>query len=267
MINVRELQPFFDHLLLIPGREMTTFHGHFNVFGVTQFMDWRISKGGLDLNAVLRDARSKGGIASVNHAEAPGGEECMGCRWTPAADTDMSLFSAVEVINYGDIMFSSAKYWDSQLRAGHRLAAVGGSDNHNATTPSGEVGAIGWPTTAVEADELSVPAILDGIRAGRTFIDLTASRDKMLDFEADAGGASAKMGGTLHMLRPELRFPCAFRRLRPRDRWFTCCWTVRNPRAPLPVGRLDGHRLVPCNRRTALAAPGGTRLDGRQRVD
>jgi hypothetical protein len=196
--QLRELQPFFDHLLLIPGREMTTFHGHFNVFGVTQFMDWRISKGGLDLNAVLRDARSKGGIASVNHAEAPGGEECMGCRWTPAPDTDMSLFSAVEVINYGDIMFSSAKYWDSQLRAGHRLAAVGGSDNHNATTPSGEVGAIGWPTTAVEADELSVPAILDGIRAGRTFIDLTASRDKMLDFAADVGGASAKMGGTLN---------------------------------------------------------------------
>jgi predicted metal-dependent phosphoesterase TrpH len=195
--QLRELQPFFDHLLLIPGREMTTFHGHFNVFGVTQFMDWRVSNGGLDLNTVLRDARAKGGIASVNHAEAPEGEGCMGCRWMPAAGTDMSLFSAVEVINYGEVMFSSAKYWDSELRAGHRLAAVGGSDNHNATTPPGEVGAIGWPATAVEADELSVPAILDGIRHGRTFIDLTGSRDKMLDFEAEAEGASAKMGGTL----------------------------------------------------------------------
>jgi predicted metal-dependent phosphoesterase TrpH len=195
---LRELQPYFDHLLLIPGREMTTFHGHFNVFGVTQFMDWRISKGGLDLNAVLRDARAKGGIASVNHAEAPEGEQCMGCRWMPAADPDMSLFSAVEVINYGQIMFSSAKYWDAQLRAGHRLAAVGGSDNHNATIPPGEVSAIGWPATAVEANELSVPAILDGIRHGRTFIDLTASRDKMLDFEAEAEGTSARMGGTLH---------------------------------------------------------------------
>jgi hypothetical protein len=196
--ELRELQPFFDHLLLIPGREMTTFHGHFNVFGVTQFMDWRISEGGLDLNAVLRDARAKGGIASVNHAEAPEGEDCMGCRWMPAADADMGLFSAVEVINYGEIMFSSAKYWDSQLRAGHRLAAVGGSDNHNATTPPGDVGAIGWPATGVEADELSVPAILNGIRGGRTFIDLTASRDKMLDFEAETQGASAKMGRTLH---------------------------------------------------------------------
>jgi hypothetical protein len=197
--QLRELQPFFDHLLLIPGREMTTFHGHFNVFGVTQFMDWRVGNGGLDLNTILRDARAKGGIASVNHAEAPEGEECMGCRWMPAAaGIDMGLFSAVEVINYGEMMFSSAKYWDSQLRAGHRLAAIGGSDNHNATTPPGTVGAIGWPRTAIEANELSVPAILNGIRAGRTFIDLTGSRDKMLDFEAEADGASAKMGGTLH---------------------------------------------------------------------
>ena len=158
---------------------------------------------------MLRDARAKGGIASVNHAEAPEGEECMGCRWMPPADADMGLFSAVEVINYGEIMFSSAKYWDSQLRAGHRLAAVGGSDNHNATIPPGDVGAIGWPATAVEADELSVPAILNGIRAGRTFVDLTASRDKMLDFEAEAEGASAKMGGTLHTARAATDSPCS----------------------------------------------------------
>jgi hypothetical protein len=196
--QMRELQFFFDHLLLIPGREMTTFHGHFNVFGVTQFMDWRITKGTLDVNTVLRDARSKGGIASVNHAESAEGEACMGCRWTLTNGTDMSLFSAIEVINNGKPMLSSAKYWDSQLRAGHRLAAVGGSDNHNATIPPGETAAIGWPVTGIEADELSVPAILNGIRAGRTFIDLTASRDKMLDFTADAGGVSAKMGGTLH---------------------------------------------------------------------
>jgi predicted metal-dependent phosphoesterase TrpH len=195
--QLRELQPYFDHVLLIPGREMTTFHGHFNVFGVTQFMDWRVGRDGLDLNEVLRDARAKGGIASVNHAEAPEGEECMGCRWAPAAGADIGLLSAVEVINYGEIMFSSAKYWDSQLGAGHRLAAIGGSDNHDATIAPGAVSAIGWPATAVEADQLSVAAILDGIRAGRTFIDLTGSRDKMVDFDVEANGISAKMGGTL----------------------------------------------------------------------
>jgi hypothetical protein len=195
--DMRELQPYFDRTLLIPGREMTTFYGHFNIFGVTQFMDWRVAKGGLDLNAVVRDALSKGGIASVNHGEAPGGEDCMGCRWEPAPGTDMGLFSAIEVINGGEIMFSSAKLWDYQLAEGHRLAAIGGSDSHNATAQPGP-GSIGWPTTVVEAEELSVPAILNAIRNGRTFIDLTASHDKMLDFEANAGAQPVSMGGTLH---------------------------------------------------------------------
>lgn len=95
-------------------------------------------------------------------------------------------------------MLSSAKYWDDQLREGYRLAAIGGSDSHNATNPPARPGSIGWPTTAVEADELSVPAILSGIRAGRTFVDLTASHDKAVDFEAQSGGATARMGGTLH---------------------------------------------------------------------
>ena len=194
--DMRELQPYFDRVLLIPGREMTTFHGHFNVFGVTQFIDYRVTPGGLDLNAVLRDAASKGGIASVNHAESPGGEACMGCRWEPPADEDMNLFTAAEVINGGRT--SHAKFWDAQLRDGHRLAAIGGSDSHNATSPPGPHGSIGWPTTVIEADELSVTAILNGIRAGRTFVDLTASHDKQLDFEAKSGDSHARMGEVLH---------------------------------------------------------------------
>jgi len=179
---------------------MTTFNGHFNIFGVTQFVDYRVIPGGLDLNAVLSDVRSKGGIASINHAEAPGGEACMGCKWKAPSTLDMSLFSAVEVINGGQIMLSSAKFWDSELQKGHPLAAIGGSDSHNATNPPGPPGSIGWPTTAVEADELTVPAILRGIRAGRTFVDLTASRDKAVDFKAQSGEASVQMGGTLHAL-------------------------------------------------------------------
>jgi hypothetical protein len=196
---MRELQPYFDRVLLIPGREMTTFFGHFNIFGLTRFVDYRITPGGLDLDTVLRDIKSKGGIASVNHAEAPGGEICMGCRWEPSSNVDMGLFSAVEVINGGQVMQSNAKYWDAQLREGNRLAAIGGSDSHNAINPPHPPGSIGWPTTGVDADELSVPAILNAIHAGRTLVDLTASHDKAVDFEAESGGAHARMGGTLHV--------------------------------------------------------------------
>ncbi len=188
---MRELQPYFDRLLMIPGREVTTFWGHFNIFGVTEHIDYRtVAHDGRDANAILRDVRARGGIASVNHADAPGGEVCMGCKWEPPYPVDMSLFTGIEAINGGNLL-SSADVWDRELAHGIRLTAIGGSDNHNALIPAGKPSAIGRPTTVVEARVLSVPAILDGIRRGRVFIDLTASHDKTIDMEAaddsDAG--------------------------------------------------------------------------------
>ena len=198
--GMRELQPYFDKLLLIPGREITTFWGHFNVFGFTSFVDYRVVKGGRDVNAVLRDVQAKGGIASINHANAPGGEICMGCKWEPTTDVDLSLLTGVEVINGGGPYTLSADFWDRQLAKGAKLTAVGGSDNHDASLPVGSGTAIGSPTTVIEAEQLSVPAILDGIRHGRVFIDLTGSRDKVIDMEAGnskSNNKSARMGAAL----------------------------------------------------------------------
>jgi hypothetical protein len=197
---MRELQPYFDHLLLIPGREITTFWGHFNIFGITSYIDYRaVAHDGRDVNAILRDVRAKGGIASINHADSPGGEICMGCAWEPTVAPDMSLFTGIEVINGGRILLSSADFWDRQLGKGFQLTAIGGSDNHNALAKPGTPGAIGWPTTVVEATSLSVPAILDGIRHGRVFIDLTASHDRIIDMEAHhvQRDHTARMGETL----------------------------------------------------------------------
>ena len=126
---MRELQPYFDRLLLIPGREITTFWGHFNIFGITQFVDYRAVPGSRDVNAILRDVRAKGGIASINHAYSPDGEICMGCGWKPPYPVDMSLFTGIEVINGGQII--STGFWDRQLAGSLRLTAIGGSDNHN----------------------------------------------------------------------------------------------------------------------------------------
>lgn len=204
--DMRELQPYFDRLLLIPGREITTFWGHFNIFGTTRYVDYRaVAHGGRSVDDILRDVRAYGGIASVNHADAPSGEICMGCGWRPSTPADMSLFSAVEVINGGGSMLSSTDFWDRQLANGVRLTGIGGSDNHNAPEPAGKPGSIGWPTTVVQASELSVPAILQAIQRGRVFVDLTASNDKLLDIDAcDMAPNSARtkpncveMGGTL----------------------------------------------------------------------
>lgn len=197
---MRELQPYFDKLLLIPGREITTFQGHLNFLGTTDFLDFRLGSATVpDMNTLLRNAQKLRALVSVNHPAAPTGEVCMGCGWTPAEPVDMNLLQAIEAVNGGSAnpAFSGIPFWEQQLNLGYRLTAIGGSDSHRPMIPLDHAGSIGRPTTVVYAAALSTPDILDGIRAGRVFIDLTGSRDRILDVHAQAGSSSALMGGDL----------------------------------------------------------------------
>jgi hypothetical protein len=197
---MRALQPYFDKLLLIPGREITTFQGHLNFLGTTQYLDFRLgSKDVPNMNVLLRNAQKLGALVSINHPNAPTGEICMGCGWTPGVRVDMHLVTAIEAVNGGSEIptFSGIPFWEHQLDLGNRLTAIGGSDNHRPMRPLDEAGSIGRPTTVIYATELSTPAILEGIRSGRVFIDLTGSRDRLLEMQAQDGGASANMGGEL----------------------------------------------------------------------
>jgi hypothetical protein len=201
----RELQPAFSHLLLLPGREVTTFRGHANLFGPTAFLDFRLlDKAVPDIKALEAATTASGGVFSVNHPSIPTGEVCMGCAWT-AKDTDWSKVQAIEVVNggtlaysdSGDGVFSGLPFWQAKLNAGYRITAIGGSDNHDAGIDPRKPAAIGRPTTVVHAEALSTPAMLAGLRAGRVFIDTDGTRDRLLDLSASSGEASAVMGGLL----------------------------------------------------------------------
>jgi hypothetical protein len=197
---MRELQPYFDKVLLIPGREITTFQGHINFLGTTSYLDFRLGSPGVpDMDTLLRNAHRLGALVSVNHPDAPSGEICMGCGWTPKAPVDMSLLNAVEAINGGSELhgMNGVPFWDKELNEGFRLTGIGGSDNHNALSPPNEPSAVGSPTTVVYATDLSTPAIVAGIRAGHVFIDATGSRNRMLTMTATAAARTANMGDTL----------------------------------------------------------------------
>jgi hypothetical protein len=197
---LRELQPYFDQLLFIPGREITTTAGHANLFGTMRYLDFHIGDAETpDINALARRAHDLGGILSLNHADSPGGEICRGCRWEPSPPVDMRLVTAIELINGGDGegLFPSYDFWQKQLENGYRPTAIGGSDNHRPEWPLQKPGSVGSPTTVVKAAELSVPAILDGIRAGHVFIDLSGSPDRSLEVEASDAQGKAGMGDVL----------------------------------------------------------------------
>jgi len=202
--DLRELQPYFDRLLLIPAREVTTFQGHGNLFGTTEPLDFRLgSKSVPDWNTLLKQAAKLHGLFSINHPIRPNDETCMGCGWTPAQPVDMHLVQAIEVVNGLDSMsaaFSGIPFWQAQLNQGFHLTAVGGSDNHDAKQAfprSGGSTPISLPTTVVHAQALSMEDVLTAIRAGHVFVDAQGSADRAIDFTASVDGRSAEMGDTL----------------------------------------------------------------------
>ncbi|ODT88175.1 CehA/McbA family metallohydrolase [Phenylobacterium sp. SCN 70-31] len=193
-----EAQPHFDRLLLIPGREITTFQGHMNVFGVTAPLDFQL--GGPrapDVGAILDQVERAGGLAAINHPGLPSGEICMGCGWT--APVDFARIAAVEAVNgaIAEGPLSGLPFWEARLNEGRRITAIGGSDNHDARSPPGKAAAVGTPTTVVHAEDLSQPAILAALRAGRAFIDVQGSTDRRLEMTASLGGRTVGMGGAL----------------------------------------------------------------------
>ncbi|MCC7269021.1 MAG: CehA/McbA family metallohydrolase [Caulobacteraceae bacterium] len=206
LAEIAALQPAFDDLLVIPGREITTFHGHFNVFGALSDVDFQL--GGPrapDIGRILDQVEKAGGLASINHPSMPSGEVCMGCGWT-VEKTPFARFAAVEVANGGalaltgnmaDDPLSGVGFWEARLAEGARLTAIGGSDNHDALAPPDKPPAVGRPTTVVWAEALSTAAILEGVRKGRVFIDFDGTGDRLLEFTAFTKTAKALPGDTL----------------------------------------------------------------------
>lgn len=195
----RELAPYFDKLLFIPGREITTFQGHANVYGTTEFIDFRLTSRHVPTFSDLLDqVERKHALISINHPGLPTGSECMGCGWS-VKDTDFNRVHVIEAINgdNADGTLTGVPFWQKRLNEGHRVTAIGGSDNHNATYPPDHDTAVGRPTTVVYAENLSESAVLDGIRAGHVFVDALGSRDRAVTFTAEAGGKKVMMGDAL----------------------------------------------------------------------
>jgi len=192
--ELRELQPYSSKLLLMPGRELTTFSGHANLFGTLAPLDFRVAAGPDGWNRMLDAAAQLHGLVSINHPGLPSGEACMGCGWSNGAD--LRKVQAIEAVNGTDAdgLLSGIPFWQAQLQHGLRPTAIGGSDNHHAGQGKNSVGT---PSTVVYAMALSQQAILDGIRTGHVFVDVEGSGKRLLELNASTGGASAMMGDTL----------------------------------------------------------------------
>jgi hypothetical protein len=172
-------------LLVIPGEEVTTRHGHWLAVGLPPggWVDWRYAPRDGVFPRFASEVRSADGLVIAAHPAAPvpgslwefgfehvDGLEVWNGRWN--LDDEVSL-----------------RIWQRLLCEGRRVVAVGGSDSHARQQP------VGSPQTVVYARELSTPALLDGLRRGRSYI--ARSRGFTVELTASCSSRGAGLGETL----------------------------------------------------------------------
>ncbi|AKR55629.1 putative secreted protein [Devosia sp. H5989] len=148
-------------LVFVRGMEVTTATGHANVFGVDDWIDFRMTRP--EHAHVLADAvHKRGGLLSINHDKPtiPWDYEL------PQADLQEVWQTAWLAYNW----ISLARY-QQRLASGLRISAIGGSDFHqpDRLMPEGPF-VVGRPTTVLELPELSEDAILAAMKAGRGYV-------------------------------------------------------------------------------------------------
>lgn len=190
--------------LLIPGLEISTYHGHANLWPVEDWADFRCWQDD-QMRQVRQWARERGALFSINHPKDDGPPWTFGDFFGPDC---MEVWGAPWFISN----YQALAVWDSLLREGHRITAVGGSDKHQGPF-TGELGwyELGTPTTWVWAEELSIPAIIAGLRAGRVFISEGPTGPRV-ELTAEAAGRRAAMGDELPLPPGEtVRLTCRVR--------------------------------------------------------
>jgi hypothetical protein len=161
---------------LIPGQEVTTYLGHFNVWGGDDLVDFRI-RSAADLDAALAKVEAMGAVASICHPKT------VGPPWQlpfAAGFAAMEAWGAPWIWANGE----SLQAWDHLLRDGRRITAVGGSDihdldarpGHHLATPATWVPSGADPLDAIRAGTVVVSEAVDGpvVVSGRDGTHLVA---------------------------------------------------------------------------------------------
>jgi predicted metal-dependent phosphoesterase TrpH len=173
------VQPDFPKLLIVPGVEWTTYAGHANALGATEWVDHKIGVEGVTAAGAIEAYHDQGALFSINHPTVPGGTLCIGCPWE--IDVDPTTIDGVEVQSG---IWDAIDYWEQMCAEGSHAAAIGGSDDHSGGQATGALDSpIGTPTTMVLAERLSIDAILEGVRRGRTVVKINGIHGPMLETE------------------------------------------------------------------------------------
>ena len=174
-------------LLVITGEEVTTPAGHFNAWGIDGWprpVDFRVAAGDPALDMLIASAHDRGALIGINHPVS----DCLACTWTHGIPASVD---AMEIANGQPAARQQAMaIWDTVLRSGRRMTAVEGRDWHRGDER------LGTPSLRVWAEELSRPAILDGLRHGRAIV-VADNTMPAPEVTMRGRGVTARIGDTL----------------------------------------------------------------------
>jgi len=114
-----------------------------------------------------------------------------------------ALVAGVGTVNAQALKFAE-QFWRGRqdVRPASRVVSVGGSGRRLKTD-----GPLGEPTTFVYAQELSVRGIIEGLRAGRSFVaESPEGPDVLLVADADSNGQFDSLLGSVLPLNSEVQF-------------------------------------------------------------
>ncbi len=201
----------YKNLLVLRGEEVTSYGGHFNVWGLpkNELIDFRVApKDEKRLQEVVSSVHKLGLIASLNHPTAL----CGGCDWSYG---DWTKMDAVEIWNGAwDLEDEAAlKKWDAYLQEGQKITAIGSSDTHSAPLAGNTNGrAVGVPTNHVGLKKLTQTELLAAIKNGRVWLS-DAPTDYGLEFSAfnnlriNIGETGASLDGKIRLDCKAKNFP------------------------------------------------------------
>lgn len=164
-------------LVFIRAMEVTTAEGHANVYGVDQWIDFRMTSPS-DAHTLAGLVHEKGGLLSINHDKPT-------IPWDyefPAADCQEVWQSTWLAWNW-----IALDRWQSRLAVGMKLSAIGGSDFHQPATlqPEGPL-VLARPTTVFFLPELSEDNVLAAMKSGHGYVTESPSGPHL---EISANGA------------------------------------------------------------------------------
>lgn len=180
--------PEVEGLTLIYGTEFTKHGGHCNMWGVKDVVDqadYDTCESYEDFLRVKDEAKRRGAVICMNHPH------CKYCTWRWEKNPeDVDVLEVWNAPTHFDNL-ECTEWWHEQLKKGHKLPVVGGSDYHKDYVVTN---LMTCPVTYVYAKSNSAEDILDAIVKGHTTICLDIGTT-FIDIKCDEAliGDTAKL--------------------------------------------------------------------------